>query len=142
MTGKYGVYTRRMPGRVRQGLACGAMLWALVAAGAAVRAALAMPADPMGRLESEFLPLAPYLPPRGEVGYLERFENAGSDEAVRTHYAAQYALVPRVVMPRVGQEFVIVARDTARPGGDSRLDGYFLVTSAPSGHSVYRRLTP
>lgn len=118
------------------------MLWALVAAGAAVRAALAMPADPMGQLESEFLPLGPYLPPRGEVGYLEPFEDAGGDDAVRTHYAAQYALVPRVVMARVGQEFVIVARDSARPGGDSRLDGYFLVTRAPSGHSLYRRLAP
>ena len=118
------------------------MLWALVAAGAAVRAAWAMPVDPMGRLESEFLPLAPYLPRRGEVGYLEAFENAGGDEAVRTHYAAQYALVPRIVTARVGPEFVIVARHTARPGGDSRLDRYFLLTRAPSGHSVYRRLAP
>ena len=118
------------------------MLWALVAAGAAVRAALAMPVDPMGQLESEFLPLRSYLPSRGEVGYLQAFENAGGDEAVRTHYAAQYALVPRIVAVRVGQEYVIVARGTARPGGDSRLDGYFRLTRAPSGHSVYRRLAP
>ncbi|HEY6506722.1 MAG TPA: hypothetical protein VIY56_01835 [Vicinamibacterales bacterium] len=142
MSRKPDVYTRRMSGRVRQGLAFGAILWALVAAGAAVRAALAMPADPMAQLEAEFLPLATYLPPRGEVGYLEPFEDAGGDDAIRTYYAAQYALVPRVVMSRVGPEFVIVARDTAKPTGDSRLDGYFLVTRAPSGHSVYRRLAP
>ena len=123
-------------------LACGAMLWALVAAGAAVRAALAMPTDPMGQLEAEFLALASYLPARGEVGYLEAFEDAGGDRAVRSHYAAQYALVPRVVVAGVGREFVIVARDTTRPGGDPRLDGYFLVTRDASGHSVYRRLAP
>jgi hypothetical protein len=123
-------------------LACGAVLWALVAAGAAVRAALAMPADPMGQLEAEFLPLASYLPPRGEVGYLEPLEDAPGDDGVRSHYAAQYALVPRVVVAEGGKEFVIVARDTARLAGDSRLDGYFLVTRAASGHSVYRRLAP
>jgi hypothetical protein len=145
MTWKPDVYTRRMSGRVRQGLvflACGAILWALVAAGAGLRAALAMPPDSMGLLEAEFLPLASYLPPRGEVGYLEPFEDLPGDDGVRSHYAAQYALVPRVVVAEEGKEFVIVARDTARPGGDSRLDRYFLVTRAASGHSVYRRLAP
>ncbi len=131
-----------MSGRVGRGLACGAVLWALVAAGAAVRAALAMPADSMARLEAEFLPLASYLPAQGEVGYLERYDEPGGDDEVRTHYAAQYTLVPRVVVARLGQEFVIVPRDAAQPGGDPRLDGYFLVTRAASGHSVYRRLAP
>jgi hypothetical protein len=135
-----------MSGRVRQGLvtflACGAILWALVAAGAGLRAAVVMPADAMGQLEAEFIPLASYLPPSGEVGYLERYDEPGGDDEVRTHYAAQYALVPRVVVAEVGKEFVIVARDAARPGGDPRLDGYFLVTRAATGHSVYRRLAP
>ena len=142
MTWKRDVYTRRMSGRVRQGLAYVAVLWALVAAGAAVRAALAMPPDPMGELEADFLPLASFLPSRGEVGYLQRFENAGAADALRVYYAAQYALVPRVIVFDVGREFVIAARDSARPGGDARLDGYFLVTQAASGHRVYRRLAP
>ena len=41
--------------------------------------ALAVPPDSMGQLEAEFLPLASFLPPRGEVGYLEPFEDVASD---------------------------------------------------------------
>ena len=58
------------------------------------------------------------------------------------HYAAQYALVPRVVVSRVGHEFMIVAHGMPRPGHDPRLDGYFLVSVTPEDHRVYRRLVP
>jgi hypothetical protein len=82
------------------------------------------------------------LPPAGDVGYLDRYENAGDETVVRARYAAQYALAPRVLLPRVGAEFLIVADDTARPGGDPRLDGYFLVAATPAGHRLFRRLAP
>ncbi len=123
-------------------LATLALAWAFVAGMSAVRAALAQPADPMQRLEAEFLELAPRLPPTGEIGFLDRYENAGDDSVVRARYAAQYALVPRVLLSRTGPEFLIVAHDTERPGGDSRLDGYFLVASTPAGHRLFRRLVP
>jgi hypothetical protein len=55
------------------------------------------------------------------------------------HYAAQFALTPRVVVARTGPEFLIVARDTARPNGDPRLDGYHLAASLPNGHRLFRR---
>ena len=82
----------------------------------------AQPLDPMERLEAEFSKLAKDLPPAGEVGYLERYEDAGAEDAVRAHYAAQYALVPRVVVSRVGHEFMIVAHGhaAARPRSAAR----------------------
>jgi hypothetical protein len=128
-----------MPSRV---LATFALAWSLVAGASAVRAALAQPADPMPRLEAEFLELAPRLPPAGDIGYLDRYENAADDAVVRARYAAQYALAPRVVLPRTGPEFLIVADDTARLGGDDRLVGYFLVATTPAGHRLFRRLGP
>ena len=131
-----------MAGRVQQGLAVLAVAWALIASFGAVRGARAQPADPMSRLEAEFKQLANDLPPAGEVGYLERYEDAGAEDAVRMHYAAQYALVPRVVVARVGYEFMIVAQGMPRPGHDPRLDGYFLVSVTPEDHRVYRRLVP
>lgn len=123
-------------------LAVIAVTWSLLAAGSALRAARALPPDPMARLEAEFRALVPELPPSGEVGYLERYEDGGSVDAVRTHYAAQYALAPRVVRGRTGQEYVIVAEGTERPGGDPRLRGYVQVARTPAGHRVFRRFTP
>jgi hypothetical protein len=122
-------------------LAVVGMVWALVAAGSAVRATLALPPDPMARLEAEFRALAASLPASGEVGYLEQWDGAGSVEAVRMHYAAQYALAPRVVVGRTGPPFVIVAAGTERPGGDPRLNGYFQVAQTAAGHRVFRRPT-
>ena len=101
-----------MIGRVQQGLAVLAVVWAIIAAFGAVRGARAQPPDPMEQLEAEFKQLAKDLPPAGEVGYLERYEDAGAEDAVRAHYAAQYALVPRVILSRVGLEFMIVAQGT------------------------------
>lgn len=131
-----------MVGRAQQVLGVLAVAWALIASFGALRGAWAQPPDAMARLQAEFSQLARDLPPRGEVGYLERFEDAGAEDAVRAHYAAQYALVPRVVVSRIGLEFLVVAEGAARPGGDPRLDGYFLVSVTPEGHRVFRRLVP
>ncbi len=120
-------------------LAALAIVWALVTAGAALRAARALPPDPMARLEAEFRELAVSLPTIGEVGYLERYADEDAADEVQRHYAAQYALAPRIVRRRTGQEFLIVAAGTARPGGDSRLDDYAPVASTPAGHRVFRR---
>jgi hypothetical protein len=131
-----------MVSRVQQGLAVLAVVWALVAAFGALRGARAQPLDPMDRLQAEFRQLARDLPASGEISYLERFQEAGADDAVRAYYAAQYALVPRVVVSRVGFEYMIVAHGTARPDHEPRLDGYFLVSVTPEDHRVYRRLAP
>ena len=128
-----------MPSRV---LATIALAWSLVASASALRTALLLPPDPMQRLDAEFRELAPRLPPTGEIGYLDRYENAGDDAVVQARYAAQYALAPRVVLARTGPEFLIVAYDTERPGGDARLAGYFLVATTSAGHRLFRRLGP
>ena len=131
-----------MAGRVQQVLAALAVGWALVAAIGAVRGARAQPLDPMERLEAEFRQLAKDLPPSGEVGFLDRHIDGGAEDAQRLHFAAQYALVPRVVLARVGLEFMIVAQGAAQPDHDPRLDGYYLVSTTPEDHRVYRRLIP
>jgi hypothetical protein len=128
-----------MPSRV---LATLALAWSLVASASALRTVLPLPPDRMGQLEAEFLELAPRLPPTGEIGYLDRYENAADEAVVQARYAAQYTLAPRVVVARTGPEFLIVAHDTERPGGDSRLNGYFLVTTTSAGHRLFRRLGP
>jgi hypothetical protein len=116
------------------------LAWCLYASVSGLRLTLARDADPIAELEAEFKWFGPYLPPYAVVGYLEKYDGtAGSLEAVRMHYAAQYALAPRVVVGRVGPEYLIVARGTARPDGDSRLAGFSRVTTFPSGHSLYRR---
>lgn len=118
------------------------LVWCLLAATSALREGLARDADPIAGLDQEFRALEFDLPARGIVGYLEAYEDAGTDAAVRIYHAAQYALAPRVVVGRVGPEFLIVARGTARPGGDQRLDGYYHVATFPNEHRVYRRLVP
>lgn len=129
---------------VRLALAGALLLWCMLAAVSSLLTSLARNRDPMGELDAEFRPFALELPPTGEVGYLEAYDGATEEEetAVRMHYAAQYALVPRVVLGRVGPEFLIVARGMAQPEGDPRLDGYFRVASFPSGHRLFRKLIP
>ena len=126
----------------RSALGCALLAWSLLAGTATVREALSRAPDPMAGLEAEFLALAFDLPPSGVIGYLERHSDAGSDDAVRMYFAAQYALVPRVIVGRVGPEFLIAARGSERTDGDPRLDGYHLVAGSPSGHRVYRRFVP
>ena len=123
-------------------LGCVLLGWSLLAAMSTVREGLARDPDPIAELEAEFLALVFDLPPSGVIGYLERYSDSSTDDAIRMYFAAQYALVPRVVVGRVGPEFLIAARETERPGGDPRLDGYQLVTAFPAGHRVYRRLFP
>jgi hypothetical protein len=118
------------------------LVWCLLAAASAFRVALARDRDPIARLDEEFRALVFDLPTRGVIGYLEPYEDAGSNAAIRAYYAAQYALAPRVLVGRVGPEFLIVPHGTPRPGGDPRLDGYDLVATSPSQHRVYRRRAP
>lgn len=116
------------------------LAWCVTAAAAGLQDARALPDDPMARLDAEFLPFASLLPPdTATIGYLEQHDGAGSDDVVRTYYAAQYALAPIVVEPRVGAAFVIVARGTARPDGDERLEPYQVVAALPTGHRLFRR---
>jgi hypothetical protein len=128
--------------RWRQALGGTLLVWCVLAAAGALRDGLTREPDPMAGLDAEFSALVFDLPAHGEIGYLERYENPGADDAVRMHYAAQYALAPRVIVRRVGPEFLIVARGTARPGGDPRLEGYYPVATFPSEHRVYRRFVP
>lgn len=129
-------------GRWLRGAAYAGILgWCLLAALAAFQNARRPSSNPVARLDAEFSALAAYLPPRGVIGFLERYEDAGSEDAARTWYVAQYALSPRVVVSRLGPEFLIVARGAAHPDGDPRLEGYVHVTTVPGGHQLFRRLS-
>ena len=114
------------------------VVWSLVAAIAALRAALDRQPDRMAEQDAEFRAFATHLPASGTIGYLQPFDG-WVDDSVRTHYAAQYSLAPRVVAESRAQEFLIVASGAARPGGDPRLDGFVEVASFPGGHRLFRR---
>ena len=116
------------------------MAWCLVAAFSAFQFSRAP--DPTDDLDAEFSALAEHLPPRGLVGFLDRYADGGTDDAARTWFVAQYALAPRVVVSRVGPEFLIVASGAAKPGGDPRLDGYIHIETVAGGHRLYRRNLP
>jgi hypothetical protein len=116
------------------------LTWCLAAAVSALLTAARQPRDPMPELEASFAPFVIELPASGVVGYLEA--PVGGAEAERAYYAAQYALVPRVIVARTGPEFLIVARGTAREGGDPRLEGYFPIRHLPNGHRLFWRLAP
>lgn len=115
------------------------VVWSLVAGIAALRAAVVRDPDRMSEQDAEFRAFIAYLPPSGTIGFLQPFDG-WSDTSVRTHYAAQYALAPRVVTEsRLTEEFVIVALDAAGPEGDPRLAGFVEVARVPGGHRLFRR---
>jgi hypothetical protein len=117
------------------------LAWSIAAALSARAAARTLPADAMPQLDREFHAFARAIPTDATlVGYLEAYQDAGSNMAVETFYAAQYALAPHVVEQRVGPEYLIVARGTARPGGDPRLDRYVELFEFPGGHRLFRRI--
>ena len=127
--------------RIRWVLAGALLVWCVLTATSILMTSLGRGRDSMGDLEAEFRPFAFELPATGEIGYLEPYDGQ-TDLAIRMHYAAQYALVPRVVIGRVGPEFLIVARGMAQPEGDPRLDGYYQIARFPTGHRLFRRLLP
>jgi len=114
------------------------MIWCIAAAAMNV-AFVPTPRHAIADLEAEFAALIPHLPPRGEVAFLEHHHAPGSEDAVRTWYTAQYALSPRIVVARLGPEFLIAARGTVHPDGDARLEGYVRIHTGPGGHDIYRR---
>lgn len=117
------------------------LTWCVLAAVSALLDARSRARDPVPQLDAVFSSFAPELPLRGQIGFLEPYDG-GSEDLVRTHYVAQYALIPRLVIAQVGPEFLIVSPGTARPGGDRRLDGFYPVAEFPGGHRLYRRLLP
>lgn len=89
--------------------------------------------------DAEFRAFISYLPPSGTVGFLQPF-GGWDDASVRTHYAAQYSLAPRLVIEsRLAEQMVIVALGAARPEGDPRLAGFVEVARVPGGHRLFRR---
>lgn len=114
------------------------LVWSLVVAVTSLLAVFPGARDDMGDREAEFRVFTPYLPRSGDVGYLDPYQG-WTEDAVRTHYAAQYSLSPRVIVTRLDQEFLIVARDAARPEQDSRLTRFVPVRTFPSGHRLFRR---
>jgi hypothetical protein len=117
------------------------LAWSVVAAVSAFRAMRTRPPDPWAivTLQREFLAFVPDLPPSGRISYLEPATDPDSPANVRTFYAAQYALAPRVIERGLDHEFLIVAERAERAGGDPRLMGFVLAASAPGGHRLYRR---
>ena len=115
------------------------LLWALFSVAAGLRNAVMRQPYQVTSLEAEFRTFARELPPAAVIGFLEYGVDDASSDHVMVYYAAQYALVPRVLVKRTDLEFLIVARDALRPGGDERLAGFEVVASTRQGHRLYRR---
>ncbi len=115
-----------------------AIVWSLAAALSGLQAARVRPHDRMAEQEAEFRELVPDLPLGGTIGYLEP-SGGFTEETNREHFAAQYALAPRVILSTPDYEFLIVANGAAREGGDPRLDNFVPVARYPSGHRLFRR---
>jgi hypothetical protein len=114
------------------------LVWCLVMAAAALQAARVRPHDPMGEQDATFRAFAIYLPPSGTIGYLQPY-NGWNEASVRTHYAAQYSLAPRVILEGEAHEFLIVANGADQPNGEPRLAGFIAVVTLPEGHRLFRR---
>ena len=119
-------------------IAAALLAWCLVLAVSALLEARQRPLDTMARLDAEFGAFATYLPPSGVVGYLDPV-GGWTEDAVKTHYAAQYSLAPRIIVTRLDQAFLIVAANAADPAGDPRLAGFVETARLPSGHRLFRR---
>jgi hypothetical protein len=118
------------------------LVWCLTAAISSLWATQPSTPSPIPHLDAEFSAFATLLPARGVIGFLDRYKDGGTEDAVRAWFSAQYALTPRVLVSRVGPEFLIVAQGAAHPEGDSRLGEYVHVDSVPGGHRLYRRVAP
>lgn len=118
------------------------LAWAVDNAWVTWGIATARPIDQTAALDRTFRSLSPYLPPFGEVSFLEPDSDDNPGDPVQLHYVAQYALVPRTVHARPGAEFIIVPRGTIRPEADPRLAGFYPIVTLDSGDRLYRRLAP
>ena len=114
------------------------LAWCVVAAVASLRFALDRAEDPGARLDAEYRAFAPYIPITADVGFLEYRD--GSNEGTRAYQAAQYALAPRVVLSRVGPEYLIAPNGAAQGETDERLRGFRPVHEFPSGHRLFVRV--
>lgn len=115
------------------------VVWALVSVVAACRNAIMRGPDPVAALETQFRTLSRALPPAVPVGFLRYDSGDDRAERVMTYYVAQYALAPHLVEMRTDLEFLIVAPDAARPGGDVRLVGFVPIATSKEGFSLYQR---
>jgi hypothetical protein len=114
-------------------------MWAVASAVVVWHKAVVQDRDPIAALDAEFQALAEVLPPSEAVGFLKYHEGDDHIDHLLVHTIAQYALAPRLVLKRNDLEFLIVAPDAARSGGDDRLADFVLVAASPEGYRVYRR---
>jgi len=107
------------------------LAWCLVSVASALRAASGRERDGRAALESELEALMAAVPADAAIGYIEprRLEEP------RAIQKAQYALVPRILSPGSGPQWVIAA-----PGADDDVAGYEPVAGAPGEHRLYRRM--
>lgn len=106
----------------------------MLAAAAGLRSALLLAPDARTQVEADLQTLSAELPLHGTVGYLQH----GGAGAAAFH-AAQYALVPRVLVPGTGPEYLVVAPESGAPERDPGLAGYDPVHPGAAGHRLFRR---
>jgi hypothetical protein len=91
----------------------------------------------IGAADKHFAEVAPTLPPSGVVGYWTDIQGGIAEQ--QEYYLLQYALVPRVIVKSLAQQFVVSSVHSAQskiPGADLEL-----VRDFESGLKVFRKKT-
>lgn len=86
----------------------------------------------------EYRALLPHLPPTDPVGLVQVLPG-GTTARERQYYFLQYAIAPRLVIPGVEQEFVVVQGAAADADGAIDQGAFTLVRRFGEDFALYRR---
>ena len=92
--------------------------------------------------DREYRALIPYLPPDDPVGLVQALPGANTATRERHYYFLQYALAPRLILPGLEREFVVVqgAPQAAAAAIDPAV--FTLVRRFGDDFALYRRTVP
>jgi hypothetical protein len=92
----------------------------------------------VGAVEAMFREAGPFLPPGGQVGYLQEEYSRSRADDYATFFIAQYALVPRVLVEGTRAD-VVLAVPRPDQGAPDVPDGFSVERRLASGLAIFRR---
>jgi hypothetical protein len=91
--------------------------------------------------DREYRALMPYLPASESIGLVQAFPGSSTATRERHYYFLQYSLAPRLVMPGVDHEFVVVQGAPADAAAAIDAAAFTLVRRFGEDFALYRRTT-
>jgi hypothetical protein len=89
--------------------------------------------------DREYRALLPYLPASQPIGLVQAFPGSSTATRERHYYFLQYSLAPRLVMPGVDHEFVVVQGAPAEAAAALDPATFALVRRFGDDFALYRR---